>query len=119
MRAVGWSGFVAGLLVAWVTTAGAQENGFAGRKLVIVDKYDVSGRAKLVFVSKDGTQGAIHHGAAASPPALSGTVEVGQFCGDYRVEVYRNRLKSSKQWTEATLLPPACKTSREKDTLSR
>jgi hypothetical protein len=76
MRAVGWSGVVAGLLVAWVAVAGAQENGVLGRKLVIVDKYDVSDRAKLVFVSKDGTPGAIHHGAAASPPALSGTVEV-------------------------------------------
>jgi hypothetical protein len=50
--------------------------GITGLKLILVDKYALAGKAKVVFVSKDTTPGAIHKGMEASPPAMSGTVEI-------------------------------------------
>jgi hypothetical protein len=50
--------------------------GIKGLKLILVDKYVSSGKAKAVFVSKDTTSGAIHKGIDADPPVLSGTVEI-------------------------------------------
>jgi hypothetical protein len=50
--------------------------GIKGLKLILVDKYVSSGKAKAVFVSKDTTSGAIHKGTDADPPVLSGTVEI-------------------------------------------
>jgi len=51
-------------------------NGIEGLKLILVDKYVSSSKAKAVFVSKDNTAGAIHKGPDADPPLLSGTVEI-------------------------------------------
>jgi len=50
--------------------------GIKGLKLILVDKYVSSGKAKAVFVSKDTVPGAIHKGVDADPPILSGTVEI-------------------------------------------
>ncbi|HWP67262.1 MAG TPA: hypothetical protein VNO26_15295 [Candidatus Limnocylindria bacterium] len=50
--------------------------GITGLKLILVDKYVASSKAKAVVVSKDTTSGAIHKGVQASPPDLSGTVEI-------------------------------------------
>jgi hypothetical protein len=50
--------------------------GVEGKKLVLIDRYVASGKAKAVFVSKDTTLGSIHKGVSSDPPNLSGTVEI-------------------------------------------
>lgn len=48
----------------------------SGAKLLMIDKYATSGKAKMVMILKDDSAGAIDKGPAAEPPALSGTVEI-------------------------------------------
>jgi len=50
--------------------------GVVGLKLIIIDKYFAANKAKLVFVSKDKTLGAIHKGVSSAPPNITGTAEV-------------------------------------------
>jgi hypothetical protein len=47
-----------------------------GAKLLMIDKYVASSKAKLVLVIKDSTPASISKGASADPPGLSGTVEI-------------------------------------------
>jgi hypothetical protein len=58
------------------TTLPPITNGITGLKLILVDKYTSSAKAKVVFVSKDTVPGAIHKGVESDPPALTGTVEI-------------------------------------------
>ncbi len=46
----------------------------AGAKLLLIDKYGVNGKAKVVLILKDTTPGSISKGPAASPTGLSGQV---------------------------------------------
>jgi hypothetical protein len=46
----------------------------AGAKLLMIDKYAVSGKAKVVLILKDTTPGSIGKGPAATPAGLSGQV---------------------------------------------
>jgi hypothetical protein len=62
--------------------------GIAGMKLILVDKYASSAKAKAVFVSKDTTPGAIHNDGAADPSALSGTVEIFDKSDPTNVAIY-------------------------------
>jgi len=48
----------------------------SGAKLLMIDKYALSGKAKMVLLLKDTTLGSIAKGPAANPPELSGTVEI-------------------------------------------
>lgn len=48
----------------------------SGAKLLMIDKYAASGKAKMVLLVKDDAPGAVTKGAAADPPQLSGTVEI-------------------------------------------
>ncbi len=47
-----------------------------GAKLLMIDKYALSTKAKMVLLLKDTTPGSIAKGPAANPPELSGTVEI-------------------------------------------
>jgi hypothetical protein len=46
----------------------------SGQKLLLLDKYTATSKAKTVLVLKDTTPGGIHKGPSADPPGLSGTV---------------------------------------------
>jgi hypothetical protein len=48
----------------------------SGAKLLLIDNYTASGKAKLLLLVKDDSPGAIAKGAAADPVELSGTVEI-------------------------------------------
>ena len=62
--------------------------GVTGLKLILVDKYVSSSKAKAVFVSKDTNPGAIHKGVDADPPLLSGTVEIFDMSDPTNTAVY-------------------------------
>lgn len=47
-----------------------------GAKLLMIDKYATSSKAKLVLVIKDSTPASISKGPAVDPPGLSGSVEI-------------------------------------------
>lgn len=47
-----------------------------GAKLLMIDKYAISSKAKMVLLLKDLTPGSIAKGPSADPPELSGTVEI-------------------------------------------
>jgi hypothetical protein len=68
-------GALANSLLA-VSHAAADDRGVVGRKLVIIDKLVAAGTAKVVFVSKDTTPGAVHKGASANPPGLGGGMSI-------------------------------------------
>ena len=68
-------------LVALITGVGAgtvyaDDTQVLGKKLLLLDKHAVSGKAKVVFVAKDSTPGGVHKGPSGDPPGLSGTVVV-------------------------------------------
>jgi hypothetical protein len=48
----------------------------SGAKLLMIDKYAASSKAKLVLVLKDSTPGSITKGLSADPAGLSGSVEI-------------------------------------------
>lgn len=48
----------------------------SGTKLLMIDKYASSSKAKVVLLLKDATPGSIAVGPAADPPQLSGTLEI-------------------------------------------
>ena len=61
----------------------------SGAKLLMVDQYAASGKAKVVLVAKDTTPGAIHSGPAAAPPGLSGTLVLFQQSNPSNRAVYQ------------------------------
>ena len=61
----------------------------SGAKLLMVDQYTSSGKAKVVLVAKDTTPGAIHKGPAATPPGLSGTMVLFQQSNPANRAVYQ------------------------------
>ena len=61
-------------------------NGITGLKLILVDNYSLASKAKVVFVSRDTTPGAIHKPSAFTP--LSGTVEIIDMFDPSNVGVY-------------------------------
>jgi hypothetical protein len=50
----------------------------SGAKLLLVDQYASAAKAKVVLLAKDATAGSIAKGAAATPPALSGSIALYQ-----------------------------------------
>ena len=69
-------------------TGRADDQGVAGLKLVLIDKYAVT-KAKAVFVSKDTTAGAIHNGSGSGDPAdLSGNVKICPTAAPSNMAVY-------------------------------
>ncbi len=61
----------------------------SGSKLLMVDQYASSGKAKVVLVAKDTTPGSIHKGPAATPPGLSGTLVLFQQSNPTNRAVYQ------------------------------
>ena len=61
----------------------------SGAKLLMVDQYASSGKAKMVMVAKDTTAGAIHKGPAATPPGLTGTLVLFQQSNPSNRAVYQ------------------------------
>jgi len=62
--------------ISAVLTPGMLFAPVSGAKLLMMDKYASSSKAKMSVLLKDDTLGAIAKGAAADPPQLSGTVEI-------------------------------------------
>jgi hypothetical protein len=67
----------------------ADDQGVVGLKLILIDKYVASGKAKAVFVSHDTAPGAIHNGTGSGNPAdVSGTVRICETAAPTNVAVY-------------------------------
>lgn len=60
-----------------------------GAKLLMIDQYASSGKAKVVLLAKDTTAGAVHKGPAAAPPGLTGTVVLFQQADPANRAVYQ------------------------------
>lgn len=79
----------AGLIGGGIVKADpAGGKGVVGLKLIMIDKYLAANKAKLVFVSKDPTLGAIHKGVSSDPPNLTGMAEVFQASDPSNVAVF-------------------------------
>lgn len=84
----------------------------SGAKLLMVDQYASSGKAKVVLVAKDTTPGAVHAGPAAAPPGLTGTLVLFQQSNPANRAVYDlaaggwvNNTAAAAKYLEAAAAP--------------